>query len=82
MKYKDKIEKLIHSTIGTAEPINIDTELQNAGIDSLSFITLIVKIEDYFRINFPDNKLSISEAGTLRKLCTIIINIKNDEEKY
>ena len=52
--------------------ILLDTNLQNIGMDSIKFIKLIVEIEGEFDIEYPDDKLLITESGTLNKIITIV----------
>lgn len=49
-----------------------DTLLESVGMNSISFIKLIVEIEKQFNIEFPDDKLLIKEVGTIKKLCDVI----------
>ena len=79
MKYQDEITKIIKDIIiltETIENIRIDTNLQDVGMDSISFIKVIIEIESYFNIEFPDEKLIITQAGTIKDLCDIIITVK------
>lgn len=73
----------IESTIKTIiiEQLNIeldktmilqDTNLQEAGMDSIKFIKMIVEIENTFDIEYPDEKLLITESGTLKQVIEII----------
>ena len=75
----------IESTIKTIiiEQLNIeldktmlfdDTNLQVAGMDSIKFIKMIVEIESTFDIEYPDEKLLITESGTLKQVIEIIEN--------
>lgn len=56
----------------TNDDLLSDTELQNIGMNSISFVKLIVEIENQFNIEVPDDKLLITEAGTIKKLSEII----------
>ena len=49
-----------------------DTLFQSAGLDSLNFVRMIIDIEDAFGIEFPEDKMVITQAGTIQKLCDII----------
>jgi len=76
MKYENEIRELLLKTITVTEPIEeitAETDLQNVGMDSLTFIKLIVEIENLFDIEFPDDKLA--ETGTIKKLCEIVDSI-------
>ena len=58
----------------TVEQINED--LADYGLDSISFITIIIKLEKMFDCEIPDSKLLLSEMNTVQK----IINILNSLE--
>jgi len=75
MKYEEEITKIIAETICITESIqtfNADSNLQDAGMDSISFIGIIVKIENYFDIKVPPEKLVIDQTATLKDLCGIV----------
>ena len=55
-----------------------DTNLQNIGMDSIKFIKLIVEIEGEFDIEYPDEKLLITESGTLERIVTVVNNCMNN----
>lgn len=75
MKYEQDIRETLSRTIMLTQSINtidIDLDLRMVGMDSISFIRLVVEIENIFDFEFPDEKLIISEACTIQKLCDII----------
>ena len=43
------------------------------GLDSLKFVRIVVEVEDRFGIEFPDDKLDLSQTDTVRKLCEIVM---------
>ncbi len=55
-----------------------DTNLQNIGMDSIKFIKVIVEIEGEFDIEYPDDKLLITESGTLEKMVAVVYNCLNN----
>lgn len=81
MKYEHEIRNIISKTLSltqSADAIMSDTDLQTVGMDSLSFINLVLEIENYFEVEFPDEKLIISEACSINELCNIIITAMQD----
>ena len=81
MKFQDEVTEIIKTAINLTEPIeniSINTNLQSVGMDSISFIKIVVEIENYFDIEFPDEKLLITQAGTIRDLCNIILYVKGE----
>lgn len=52
-----------------------DQELSQHGMDSITFIRIIVKLEELFTIQIPDEKLLITEMGTVGKIIKVILSI-------
>ena len=79
MNYEKEIRNIISNTIKTTEPIDdfdADQCLQNIGLDSVTFIRIVVEIENRFEFEFPDEKLAITEVETIRKLCSVVASAK------
>jgi len=73
---KSKIREIVlsvESIIAASEEIADETDLREIGIDSIDFISIIVEIEEQFGILIPDDKLVITQAGTIEKLCNIVL---------
>lgn len=60
-------KKMIPLTIDESE-INENTELVEIGMDSIAFIALIAEIEDYYEVEFPEEKLIIKNSSTIAKI--------------
>jgi acyl carrier protein len=76
----EKEIRLILSDISlpiSIENISSSESFSNYGVNSLLFIKIIVAIEDYYAIEFPDEKLTIEYAGTINQLCKIVISCIN-----
>ena len=74
------IRALILEQIGTdigKDTLLPDTDIRSIGIDSISFIKLIVAIEDFFGIEYPDDKLLLDESDTILKITDIVRSISN-----
>lgn len=79
MKYEEAIRKIIDENVKLTKPmeaIQFEENLKNAGMDSLSFISVIVEIENCFSITFPDEKLIIQNACTIKQLCEIVKSVE------
>jgi len=77
---RDKIIEIISGLVeGTDVHKHFKTEelLEPLGIDSFSFVRLVVLLEDEFKINFEDDKLILNEFKTLTILEKYIIDRKN-----
>ena len=71
---QEKVLEIINSNI---EQANIaveqdDEDLSLLGMDSLSFIKIIVAMEETFKIEVPAEKLLITEMGTLNKMIDVV----------
>ena len=75
MGIKKRIIKILEEIFGndmsreTFQRINLIT---NAGMDSLSFIALVVSIEDEFDIEIEFEDIEITNFQTLDSICEII----------
>jgi len=75
LKYEAQLREILSGGGYFTEPIDSvqpDTLFQSAGMDSLKFVQLIIQVEDAFDIEFPEDKMVITQAGTIQKLCDII----------
>ena len=50
----------------------LDEHLPNLGMDSISFIHIVVSLEEAFDCEIPDSKLLISEMDTVRKMLDVL----------
>lgn len=69
--YEKKIREIIASNLKTTVSVknyDADGDLRYIGMNSITFISIIVDIEDEFNIEFPEDKLLISEASTISLL--------------
>ncbi len=71
---QEKILKIINSNI---EDVKIqsdqaDEDLSLIGMDSIKFISIVVALEEAFEIEVPDEKLLITEMGTLNKMIGVV----------
>ena len=81
MKYQEEIKRIIQNTVSLTEEvdsIDFETSLVNAGMDSLSFVRIVVEIENHFDLEFPDDKLVFTEADTIKTLCKIVLEVKGE----
>lgn len=58
-----------------------DENLQKLGVDSISFIQIVVSLEEYFVCEIPDANLFFSEMNTIRKIYDVLISIRKNEEQ-
>ncbi len=75
MNFEEKVRKIIADNCtdsGVIDDLGINDNLIDRGLDSVTYIKIIVDIEKEFHITFPDDKLALKESDTIYKLCTII----------
>ena len=60
--------------LGNSDPISIsnDEDLILLGLSSISFVTIIVSLEEEFQITIPNEKLILSQMNTIDKISEII----------
>ena len=84
MKYHKEIMDIVKKTIKLTEPIEniaIDESLQNLGVDSLSFVRVIVGIEERFKVEIPDDALVITQDISIANLCELIMKVVDDRDR-
>lgn len=50
----------------------LDESLPDLGMDSISFIQIVVGLEETFDCEIPDSKLLISEMNTVQKMLDVL----------
>lgn len=50
----------------------IDEDITELGIDSIMFVQIVVSLEEYYEIEFPDEKISNEEMNTIRKIYDVL----------
>lgn len=75
----EKVLDAIKASIDGIEisPEQYDEELMQLGVDSISFIQIVVNLEDVFEIEIPDEKLLMEEMGTFNKIITVVTTVLN-----
>lgn len=73
-----KVIEIINANIENAELAedNIDLDLFEIGMDSFTFIKIIVDIEEMFECEIPDSKLMMGEMNTTNKILQILKDIE------
>lgn len=80
---QDKIkEKLITLCTEIFKDSNVDTDLleyvdftDDLGMDSITFITLIVEIEEKFKITIPDDLLLMDHFKNINDVVKVIVDL-------
>lgn len=80
MDNRELTEQIIEiiNTVFTARDIsnlnisNVDSEQSNIDIDSITFISVVIALEEAFKIVIPDEKLLITEMNTISKMKDVV----------
>lgn len=69
------------NVINKSEKLNLsanqlEDNLSELGMDSITFIQIIVGLEEAFNCEIPDSKLLITEMDTVRKMYDVLREIR------
>ena len=70
--------EILNVNIETAEITDdkLDEALSELGMDSITFIKIIVAVEEKFECEIPDSKLLIGEMNTANKIFQVLKDIE------
>lgn len=70
----DKVLKVLNENIENTELSSkqIEEDLSTLGMDSITFIRVVVALEEAFDIEIPDEKLLLTEMNTISKMTEVI----------
>ncbi len=72
-----RVRAIVASYLSVApESIGDDTALPSLGVDSLSALEIVFRIEEAFGVSVPDE--SVAELTTLRAICDRIESLQRD----
>ena len=79
---KEKILEIINTNIEDSEVVlnQYNDDLSEFDIDSITFIRIIVSLEEEFECEIPDEKLLITEMNTVQKIVDVLQALY-DEQK-
>lgn len=75
---KEKIFEIIRNACALEENIDEKTKLDEISLDSLSFIEVIVKIEEEFNIEFDIDQAVLSSWKTAEEIVLAVEEMKNE----
>ena len=58
----------------------LDTSLMDLGMDSITFIQVIVALEEEVECEIPDEKIMISEMDTVQKIINILQSLYDEQD--
>ena len=73
----EKVIEILNANTENAEITEdkFDENLSELGMDSITFIKIIVALEEEFECEIPDSKLLISEMNTMKKILDVLQNL-------
>lgn len=70
------LEKQLNSD---TDNIQMNSRIEDIGINSLEFIMMIVFLEENYGLTFPDEYLAYDSFDTLEDVIDVVLKIKNDK---
>ena len=59
----------------------LDEDFAQLGLDSITFVQIIVGLEEEFECEIPDSKLLISEMNTVRKMIDVLQSLYDEQSQ-
>lgn len=79
MDIKSEICKILMENDVPEKCIDDETLLKDVGLNSLSFIKIVVEIENRFDISFSEEKLILDRFSNFRSLFDYVCTLMNDK---
>lgn len=78
----EKIVEIINASENIdVEASQLDENLSDMGMESITFIQIVVNLEEEFECEIPDSKLIISEMDTIRKIANVLLDLRKESEE-
>ena len=77
---REEIIEIVRSYCALEEDIGPESELKLLSLDSLSFVAVLVKLEEIFDIEFEIEELTLERWETLEDLIKAVERKRNDEK--
>jgi len=65
-----------HITKNEITPDQVSEDLQLLGMDSITFIRIVVALEEALEIEVPDNYLLMNEMNSVDKILSVVNSLK------
>lgn len=77
----NRVLEILNNNIADANVSNdmLEESLPALGMDSISFIQIIVELEEVFECEIPDEKLLIAEMDTVQKILDVLFELYNEQ---
>lgn len=79
----NKVLEILNANIENADLTldQMELDLSAQGMDSIAFIHIIVILEEQFGIEFPDEKMIITEMNTVSKIVNVLSDVMKEENE-
>ena len=77
---KNKIIEVIHNACALEEKVTEESILEMLSLDSLTFVSIIVALENEFEIEFDIEKLNINNWETVQDIIEIVEEMCSEKE--
>ena len=79
MEYESQIKKIISDVMNNpelTENLDADTPFQEIGMDSISFVDVIIELEETFGIEISEEYMIMSENCSVKHLCHVVDDLQ------
>ena len=77
---KNRIMSIIRNACAIEEEVTIDSELKLLSIDSLTFVSIVVELEDEFGVEFEIDELDVFNWKTVKDIVDSVEDKLNEEK--
>lgn len=79
---KEKIIELFHNACALEQEVNEQSTLSMLSLDSLTFVSIIVALENEFHIEFDIENLNIKNWKTVHNIIETVEEMCSEKEHY
>lgn len=77
---KDRVVEIIRNACAIDEEVTLDSELKLLSLDSLTFVSIVVELEEEFGIEFELDELGVFDWKTVEDIANSVEEKVNEKE--
>jgi len=77
---KDRVVEIIRNACAIDEEVTLDSELKLLSLDSLTFVSIVVELEEEFGIEFELDELGVFDWKTVGDITNSVEEKVNEKE--
>lgn len=77
---KDRVVEIIRSACAIDEEVTLDSELKLLSLDSLTFVSIVVELEEEFGVEFELDELGVFDWKTVEDIANSVEKKVNEKE--